>query len=267
MFAPHPFTESPLLLVSGMGRSGTTVLRNCVAAHPNIESLNRESNYIFDLMRTAHISMDNDFRVKNLVVSKDQFWYQHQQLILNLHWPQKSLSQNPAKPVISTYSMLDPRAALAMLAAFPQISLCYIVRNGIEVVSSYASFKNFQHIEFAQCCRNWASRYDMVQLITHNPHCTLLRYEWLNQQRDLFQTGLTEALQKCGLDFTPHCLGPLETRFHPTRFQGESRTDARDMDKRKDRWKWWSDEQRDQFSEICGSTMRELGYPIPWLTP
>ena len=163
--------------------------------------------------------------------------------------------------------MLDPRAALAMLAAFPQISLCYIVRNGIEVVSSYASFKNFQHIEFAQCCRNWASRYDMVQLITHNPHCTLLRYEWLNQQRDLFQTGLTEALQKCGLDFTPHCLGPLETRFHPTRFQGESRTDARDMDKRKDRWKWWSDEQRDQFTEICGSTMRELGYPIPWLTP
>lgn len=263
----HPYSDLPFLLIAGMGRSGTTVLRNCVAAHPQIESLNCESNYIFDLMRNAHATMDQEFRVKNLVVGIPQFWHLHQQLILDLHWPRNTLPPKKQPLAISTYSMLDPRAAIGMSQSFRRLSICYIVRNGIEVVSSYRSFKNFQHIEFEACCRIWAFRFDMIQYVTQNPHCTLLRYEWLNQDRARFQKGLTEALEKCDLDFAPHCLKPLDTRFHPTRFQGESRADAKNMAKRGDRWQLWTDDQRDQFEKICGNTMRQLGYEIPWVAP
>lgn len=261
----HPFSDLPFLIVGGVGRSGTTVLRNCIAAHPQIETLNRESNYIFDLMRNAHVTIDKEFRVKNMVVSISDFWHLHQQLILDLHWPRKTLLPKNQPLAISTYSMLDPRAAIAMSQAFPRLSICYIVRNGIEVVSSYNSFKNFQHLEFEDCCRIWAFRFDMIQYVTQNPHCTLLRYEWLNDDRSRFQAGLTEAFNQSGIDFAPHCLKPLDTRFHPTRFQGETRADAKNMAKRRDRWQLWTDAQRDQFESICGNKMRELDYEIPWV--
>ena len=265
-FNDHPYSDLPFLLVSGMGRSGTTVLRNCIAAHPQIETLNRESNYIFDLMRNAHVTIDKEFRVKNLNVSIPQFWQLHQQLVLDLHWPRNALTQKTHFKAISTYSMLDPRAAIAMSESFPRLSICYIVRNGIEVVSSYRSFKNFRHIDFEDCCRIWAFRFDMIQYVKHNPHCTLLRYEWLNDDLARYQEGLTEALKKCGVDFEPDCLQPVNTRFHPTRFEGESRAEAKNMAKRRDRWQLWTDIQRKQFAEICGDTMRQLGYEIPWIS-
>ena len=260
----HPYSGLPLLLASGMGRSGTTVLRNCIAAHPDINCLNRESNYIFDLMRNANLHLDNPERVKNLVVSKNQFWQQHHQLILNLHWPSDSISSEASAPVLATYSMLDPRAAIGICNAFPSVSIVYIVRNGIEVVSSFVSFPGFRHIPFEQCCRNWALRYDMAQYAIYNDHATLVRYEWLENDVDKFSDGLTEALKRTGLAFDSECLKPLAKRFHPTRFEGESRADARDHSKRKDRWKLWSESERLQFQEICGETMNKLGYPIPW---
>jgi hypothetical protein len=261
----HPFSDLPLLLVSGAGRSGTTALRQCVAAHPDIDCLNRESNYIFDLMRNAHLSLDNPFRVKNLVVSAKRFWQCHQQLILHLHWPVRSIADRRAKLALATYSMLDPRAAIGLAEAFPTLSHCHIVRNGIEVVSSYVSFPNFSHLSFEDCCRIWARQQAMIQYVTTHKHATLVRYEWLREDRDAFSRALDEALRRCGLAWHPQCRKPLSRTWHPTRFSGESRADARKLSRRKDRWKYWSPGQRDRFTEICGETMQMLGYDIPWL--
>lgn len=260
----HPFFDRPFLLASGMGRSGTTVLRNCIAGHPDIQCLNQESNYIFHLMRGANLHLDSEFDRKNLIVKEPVFWELHRQFVLSLLWPIES-DFPPSKPkAIATYSKLDPRAAIGMTETFPKLSICLIVRNGIEVVSSYRAFDHFRHMTFEEVCRNWQFHSLITQYVRDQPHCTLIRYEWLQEDQPKFASALTSALKRIGLKFHPSCLDPLNEQFHPTTYAGETEADANDLTRRKDRWKHWTDDERDVFAELCGDTMESLGYSIPW---
>lgn len=257
----HPYLDLPFLVVSGLGRSGTTVLRHAVCAHPDLDGLNRESNYLFTLMREANLASENSNITNNLVVDLRAFWLAHRQLILELCWPKVSSKTIKA---IATYTKLDPRAAMGLTETFPGFSLAYIVRNGIEVVSSFQSFPAFQHLSFEEACRIWSLRYDMIQYCRDNSHATLLRHEWISTEPEKWEAALEECFQRVGLHFHPDCRKPLQKTFHPTRYAGESRTDARDRERRKERWRLWSEDQRDSFEQICGDAMENLGYPIPW---
>lgn len=259
----HPYSDCPLFLVSGMGRSGTTALRNCVANHPDVLCLNRESNYIFHLMRGASRHTDDEFSLKNLVVNKSEFWALHRQFILSLLWPTPSLGDDVPK-AIATYSNLGPRAAIGLTATFPKLSICYIVRNGIEVVSSYRAFDNFKHMSFEEVCRNWQFHSRLNDYVKRQRHCTLIRYEWIQESMVDFVAAITKAFQRIGLKFDDACLTALEQQFHPTVYTGESEADANDLAKRKDRWIHWSEQERKVFTELCGETMKSLGYSIPW---
>ncbi len=260
---PHPFSDLPLILASGLGRSGTTVLRHCLAAHSRSASQNEECNYIHDLIRAADTNLDNKNHLKTLPVSQDSYWQLHRQLLLNLYWPVDQLENMDQPRAISTYSMLDPRAAIGLKKAFPNLVVCYIIRNGIEVVSSYQSFPAFKHLEFEAVCQLWALRHDMFKYQAHQRHFFLFRFEWF-QQPDLFQNQLEAALKFAGLEFEPRCMEPLKTKFHPTTFAGESPNAAKEMTARRDRWTLWNDQQRDLFATICGPAMKSLGYEILW---
>lgn len=264
MTGDHPFTNSPLLLVSGMGRSGTTVIRNCVANHPEINCLNQESNYIFHLMRGANLHLESSFDRKNLVIDETQFWSMHRQFILKMLWPQPT-EQAPPR-AISTYSKLDPRAAIGLAETFSKLSICYVVRNGIEVVSSYRAFANFKHLSFEEVCRTWAFHSLITQYVIDQPHCTLVRFEWLQEDLPRFVTALGRSFEQVGLKFNDACRLPLAEQYHPTRYAGESSKDSRNLAKRRDRWQRWSDHERELFSELCGPTMQSLNYAIPWQT-
>ncbi len=264
-FGKHPYSDLPLLIVSGMGRSGTTVLRNCVAAHSKIECRNYESNYIHDLMRAATENEEKPSRIPALPVTAEEYWELHRQFLLNLLWPMDRTDFRREPQIISTYSMLDPRAAIGLDKTFSNLNIFYIVRNGIEVVSSYQAFEAFQHLSFEQVCKIWALRRDMHQYSADRTNFHLFRFEWLHEP-ELFGSKLAEALEKIGLSFEPACLEGLGKRFHPTTFPGESASDASDITRRSHRWQLWTEEQRQTFVEHCQLLMDELGYTIPWLT-
>ena len=260
----HPFSELPLILASGLGRSGTTVLRHCIGIHSKIAFTNEECNYIHDLMRSANSNLDYKNRLKALAVTTGSYWQLHHQLLLNLFWPADRWDSSKDYRALSTYSMLDPRASTGLKKTFAKLAVCYIIRNGIEVVSSYVSFPEFKHLDFKAVCKLWAFRQDMVDYQAHCPHFFLFRYEWF-QQPDVFQKQLTAAFKSVGLDFEPDCLQPLTTKFHPTVFAGEPSESAGDLSRRRDRWKYWDDQQRDEFVNTCGPAMQAQGYEIPWI--
>ena len=260
----HPYADIPMIVVSGLGRSGTTLLRNCIAAHPEIDARNQESNYLFSLMRGGNLAMEDEFLVRFLAVKTSEFWNLHREMILNLCWP-KVQKANSSVKAIATYTKLDPRAAMGLEKTFKRLSIIYALRNGIEVVSSFQSFKPFQNLSFADACRLWSIRYDMFQYCRDNEHATLIRYELLASDQEKWEASIDECLQRVGLSFHDGCRKPLSKPFAPTRFEGESRQDAKDLSKRKDRWRLWTEEQKDVFVDVCGQAMQDLGYEIPWL--
>ncbi|MGI9519494.1 MAG: sulfotransferase [Pirellulaceae bacterium] len=263
-FQAHPWTDRPLLVIGGMGRSGTTILRNCVAKHPAIACRNAESNYIHDLMQAAIGHEETPDRMPALPISADQYWQLHRQFILHMIWPAHQIRSVRDPQMISTYTMLNPRSALGLSKTFPGFRIFYIVRNGIEVVSSFQAFKAFEDLPFEHVCKIWAVRRDMLEYGADRDDFYLFRHEWLHDP-ERFQEKFTEALQACGLKFDEACLKPLARRFHPTTFPGESGDATRDLSRRADRWQYWTDEQRECFVANCQHLMDELGYPIPWL--
>ncbi|GAA5510328.1 hypothetical protein Rcae01_05836 [Novipirellula caenicola] len=263
IFSEHPFLDSPLILASGVGRSGTTVLRHCLAAHPKVASYNHECNYIHHLMRAANLHMEEVG--DSVPVGRREFWRMHRRTLLDLYWPTANWRTPEEYSAISTYSMLDPRSAIGLKEAFPRLAICYIIRNGIEVISSYQSFRGFKEMTFEDVCKLWALRQDMLQYQSSRPHIFLCRYEWLIRDTPKFKQTLESAFQSIGLEFNQACLAPLSKRFHPTRFAGESRHAAKDPKQRSQRWKLWSDEQRETFVRICGEAMTHHQYEIPWL--
>lgn len=263
-FQQHPLSEKPLLIVSGMGRSGTTLLRNCVAAHSSILCRNYESNYIHDLMGAADHNHEIPSRIPGLPVSSEEYWQLHRQFILHLLWPLNHGDFRSDAEVIATYSMLNPRTAAGLARTFSDLRIFYIIRNGIEVVSSYQVFEPFREMSFLHVCKLWALRRNMIRWGAGRPEFCLFRYESLLQP-ELFRGAFAEALERCGLEFEPACLEPLDQRYHPTKFPGESAQDARDLSMRDQRWRHWTDEQQSIFVDQCQHLMGELGYPIPWL--
>ena len=247
-----------------MGRSGTTLLRHCLGAHRCVDLFNHESNYIHDLMCAADNNLEYKNRLSSMPVEETVYWHLHHQLLLNMNWPVEHLRSDDGYKAISTYSMLDPRAAIGLKKTFPKLAICYIIRNGIEVVSSYMSFPAFKHLSFAEACKLWVLRYDMFDFAVTRDHVFLFRFEWLQQQQELFVDQLRKAYLFCGLDYDQQCSRPLSKRFHPTVFQGEPKDVAQDINRRSERWKYWTQAQRDEFAKRCGESMEAMGYDIPW---
>ena len=103
----------------------------------------------------------------------------------------------------------------------------------------------------------------------------VVRQEWFYQP-----DALNEWMQKfCNLISVDFSSAPqdkiLGTLRHPT--SADFEIDRQDFaksaieDKQKyfrskvDRWKQWTDEQRQQFEELCADNMKSMGYEIPWL--
>ena len=57
--ARHPYESVPLIVISGVGRSGTTALRESLGLHPDVHSTGRENNIIYDVADTALAAIDS----------------------------------------------------------------------------------------------------------------------------------------------------------------------------------------------------------------
>ena len=257
---PHPYCDLPLLLVSGFARSGTTVLRKAFAAHSLIDSNDRESNIIDRIASLAHRSSENRNHRNSRVVNEATYWSLFRNLVLFLHWPQTTR----APQAISTYSTTTKPSLNGLMQMFPDLFICYIVRNGVEVLSSHLNFWAFKEVEFRKSCRDWQKHSEIATYGQSLDRFMLFRHEWFLDEQQTVQP-LTAALEKIGLKFEQSCLDVIAgNSFHPTSMEGEPGGDATALEKRIDRWKYWTDEQRDIFETECSGAMESLGYPIPW---
>ena len=88
----HPYSSRPVLLVSGIGRSGTTVLRKSLERHPAIDSTCTENNAVYDLLEAGFTSVSK--RAQAIKTSKAEHNELFYQTILNISFPRPKLNND-----------------------------------------------------------------------------------------------------------------------------------------------------------------------------
>ena len=259
--------NSKLLLATGQARSGTTVLTKCIAEHPQVHSTGVESNVLNDIVNASMRGSTMRDRRDQMVVSLQDYHAAFRRLIVDILWPSEKMfagkftPQSPPKAV-STFSSLKVENADELVNMFPDIHIACIVRNGIEVVASRMNHEHIGKLTFEEHCRAWSRAVDMVRWGEDKDCFTLVLHENLLDPETAARQ-FDQLFDNAGLTRSNQPLQLLQQRdHHRTRVEGESDDDQRDMSKRRQRWRYWTGQQRKMFIDICGEAMGYFGYAI-----
>ncbi len=259
----HPYEGLPVILAAGVGRSGTTALRHALEAHPLLDATGCENNIIFDVLETARQNCTYPSRRGTMRVARPAYDRQFRLLLLNLLWPEPRRGQARPRMLLAATDLTVDRAEY-FAEAFPGGRIAYIVRNGIEVLSSRLTHPNFKDVPFEEHCRIWQRAAELAAWGGERADFALVRHEALLQP-DPARAAIAAMLVRLRLPFEEACVSVVtKKQFHPTAFSAESTADAADLTRRQERWRLWTDDQRRVFETLCGKAMQSLGYALPW---
>lgn len=260
----HPYVKTPPLVLSGVGRSGTTALRMSLGRHSNIVYNGAENNIVMDILQTALHNCSYPSRKASMQMSPSRYNKAFRNLILGMLYPRPVLRiTKTGRWMVSTD--ITPPLAEYLKELFPEMRLIYLVRNGIEVVSSRMVFDGFRERPFSWQCEIWARAEPMIRWGLEQDYFYLIRHESLLDRESVSQV-FGDLWRWLGLKDDSRCLETLTgSIYHPTSFANEDSSKACDLRNRTSRWEFWDDEQRDIFVKHCSSAMAFLNYKIPWL--
>lgn len=259
----HPYSDLPIILITGIGRSGTTVVTKSIQQHPEVYSNGVESNAISDFMSAALKNCTLESRKRQLVVTQETYEKEVQDFLLRIRFP---VDQSPAKTpkALSTFTAMTSDVAEFANSVFGKVVWVCIIRNGIEVVSSRMAHRNFGKQSFRENCLTWNRAGDMFGWANTHENAVVLRHEELHQPV-LADQKLARLFGKAGIENNPKCLDYFSrVKRNSTSVEKESEKVQQDLTLRHERWKFWTDEERETFKEVCGSQMELMGYPIPF---
>lgn len=259
----HAFQDVPLLLATGQGRSGTTVLTKALAEHPAVFSNRVESNVMKDVLLAGRASSTVPSRVRQMVLDRAQHDLVFRRLLLELLFPIDRWTRAESPLRLSTFSAMNPEAAEFAVSVFPGIHFANIVRHGIEVVASRMVHRSLGQHSFSEHCQAWAAAREMAAWGASRGDFTLIRHEQLLDQESLKRT-FENLLQRAGLPDHPACRDYVwNHRFNQTRYDQETEDSQTDLARRRQRWNLWTTEQQQTFLEFCGPALEFFGYALP----
>ena len=262
--------DLPLILVSGQARSGTTILTRAIGAHPQILSNNRENVWLRDLMAVVVDTLEDTSRVRQLSVESEEFLQAFRMTALKMLFPGSLTEGATGIKALSTFSSLREDMFPALPRFLPNFRLLNIVRNGIEVVASRLKHTHISKAgDFRTHCVAWAHSIDIVHWFGQRRELKdrffLVRHEQLLNPESC-QELFGRVQQRFGLDRSDTCDLFVRDNFvsRNDRDEEQSPQTKQGAESRSSLWQDWTVEQRNEFEEVCGSAMDELGYGIPW---
>lgn len=259
----HPYDSVPLVVLTGVGRSGTVALREAIGHHEQVHSTGSENNILFELLHTARTNCTHESRRFAMQVDDATYDAAFRTLICELLWVPP---RDPRPRRLLAFTALSPTRADYLCRLFPGAKIAYLLRNGIEVVASRQRYSSFADRPFSDHCKVWALARKMVAWGRDRDDFMLIRHEHLLKPRTLTST-LDRLWSWIGLPTEPGSERYLRDNcVHPTRAGDEHRQPGDALLDRSDRWRSWTPGERQVFVDTCGETMASLDYPIPWLT-
>ena len=256
--SPHPYSDNSIIFLSGVGRSGTTILRKCLESHRNIISTKCGNNVVYDLLEAGSRSIS--MRRKAIKQTIFQHNYLFHQMILNLAFPYtkyKKLSLPALFCDLSIHSLTYLQSIKGLNS-----KVVYIVRNGIEVVASRMESIHFKKFSFSENCRIWSTSRDIVEYSKKNSSCFVIYHHDLLNTDNLNKifSNLEDFL---GIEHDASCIDYIHNTYcHPTVLRNSDNTKS-SLNNRSYRWNSWTDCQRSEFLDICSGAMNYLNFEIP----
>lgn len=264
--------EPRFLFLTGVGRSGTTALRRSLGLHEQVYYNGLENNSVQDVIEVAMRNCTLPTRRKCMAVEQREYNRLFRDLIRKLIW---SDSDRSGRPVYMAAINPEANQLDYMRQVFPGCKFVSLVRNGIEVVSSRMKYPSFASASFSTHCKVWNRSAEVHRWATQHPEdCLLLRHEWFYQPQRLNQ-WMCKLSQMLTIDYSPLPEKQiLESLQHPTTsampmgqedFAASTVGDKqRYFHSKRERWRSWTAQQRQRFTDLCAHPMRRLGYELPW---
>ncbi len=248
MVSPHPYEDLPLLVLTGVGRSGTTALRKALSTHPAIISTGHEHNVAFDVLECARRNRTEGSRRFAMQTTDEVHDALFRRLIYDLVFPEPA----PAREgqCVMLFTNLFPETATYLTEALTTTRVVCLVRNGVEVIASRMKHEHFGSDDFERHCHVWTNAAAMSDWCADRSDSIVIRYERLKADP---VSVCDEIAHLMGIE--PSAAPGAHLRqhtYHPTDHGGPA-------------WASWTDAHRRTFETLCGEAMRQLGYDIPWL--
>ncbi|WNH09621.1 sulfotransferase family protein [Thalassobellus suaedae] len=249
-----------ILLVTGTGRSGTTMLRKSLGQHNQIYYRGNENNIFLDIVSTFHKNCTMKSRKVAMELSQVQYDVEVKKIIFSILFP--ALDKNRKYKYFLIASALDSKILEYIKVLFPNIKILQIIRNGIEVVSSRMNYEGFKYDGFENHIEVWNKDIEIGK------HCKEIfgdNYKIVKQECFLDSWALKKNLEEIfdwlEVKYDDNVYNSIsQTKFHPTVIKIE---DAVNLKNRVDRWGMWSEEQKALFKDKALTNMKALGYKIP----
>jgi hypothetical protein len=269
--------DRPVFIV-GTGRSGTSVLLQALGQHPRVVPMPGEAPFLSSIGGDAALFEYADnarYYRESLTVERAYLFGQLARLGLEAaggrHYALRQFLRAwrgrrgwHSRPSHWCAKAFPPeRAARGLVLVYPHARFLYIVRNGIDVVASMSQFHGFRHLSFAEHCRAWAAGVEKYRYLEQFPHGMKLRHEDLVADPGAFFGRVYPFLgiprdAAAETFVATSVIHPLD---QPTR--EVSGTQAI-FQARPPAWHAWTPEQREVFTSLCGVSMKECGYELPF---
>jgi hypothetical protein len=242
--------------------------------HPELYSDQRENMVVGDILHQALLNRTLPDRVASMSVSEEAFDRAFERLFNELIWSRHP--ECPSRIRMGAFHIM-PMTRDYFFQLFPNSKLVYLVRSGIEVISSRKLHNLLKHKSFDEHCSAWLRSYKMYKWgIEHPNEFFLIRHEWLID-REKMQTVFQQLYEWLEIRWDDAPLVNLLTkRYGTTQHSQEVSAQARAYAQlslserqsfertRSERWRFWTREERAMFEERCSEAMKTMGYPIPW---
>lgn len=268
------FRAAPVFVV-GLGRSGTTVVKDALGAHREIIAADGESPAIATFGATARQLLENDYRAKTLRMSAEAMLERLRRLCFEGAMGPHSGARRLAREVVRTRknpfrlrrwcAKTFPSApeAEGLAELYPHGRLVYVVRNGCEVVQSRSQFGSMRERSFEDHCREWADSVRRYAYLLACARATAVRHEALSRDPGAVFDGLCTFIG-VARDRGPSTFAQT-TLLHPLDQPTQVGVAVEQrLHDREPAHESWTAEQRENFKTVCGDAMHELGYEIPF---
>ncbi|MGQ7848773.1 sulfotransferase family 2 domain-containing protein [Granulosicoccus sp. 3-233] len=260
--------KSPLL-ISGIGRSGTSAVISAMSKHKSVVEPSRVgeapffNHFIRFLIDYEDESPHKEYHHKNYQLDKAGRDQVFSRLLSQVQYGFDVEECDQGKEFWIAKVSLNNSSYAKCCEMFESLRIIYVIRNGVEVVNSAKSFSGFKELSFEQLCRRWVGNIEDCRYVHSAANCAVIKHNELVQDPHSVFENVFDSLRM------ERDTGPAEfissTLFNSSFNESGSMESARLVFK--DRlacWEEWSEAEKETFIRICDPHMQEFDFRRPY---